>query len=75
MNKKLGQVMTSSRMISFIAFLAATFAWVLDLKALFTVSIIAFIASATLYWTEKNQSNRDKDDRDEHSHMDEHSQT
>ncbi|MGR5120057.1 hypothetical protein ACPV5L_15955 [Vibrio astriarenae] len=66
MNKKLGQVMTSSRMISFIAFLAATFAWVLDLKALFTFSIIAFIASATLYWTERYQSKR-SEDQDEHS--------
>ncbi|MGL6259957.1 hypothetical protein [Vibrio sp. WXL103] len=53
MNKKLGQVMTSSRMVSFIAFLFATFAWILNLKALFTFSLIACVASASLYWSER----------------------
>jgi hypothetical protein len=36
-------------MITFIAFLAATFAWILEMPALFVVSVIALIASSALY--------------------------
>ncbi|MGD8115309.1 hypothetical protein [Vibrio sp. Hep-1b-8] len=57
MNRKLGRVMSSSRMITFIAFLAATFAWILSMPALFTVSVIALIASFALYVTDKFKGN------------------
>ncbi|KGY13307.1 hypothetical protein NM22_07445 [Vibrio tubiashii] len=58
MSRKLGSVMSSSRMISFVAFLAATFAWVLKMPALFTVSLLAFIASGALYLNDKYKQNR-----------------
>lgn len=57
MNRKLGRVMSSSRMITFIAFLAATFAWILNMPALFTVSVIALIASLALYIKDRFRSN------------------
>lgn len=50
MNIKLGQVMSSSRLISFVAFLAATFAWVLNMPALFFVSASFLIISAIVYF-------------------------
>lgn len=53
MNRKLGRVMSSSRMITFVAFLAATFAWILKMPALFTVSLIALVASGVLYLNDK----------------------
>lgn len=56
MDRKLGRVMSSSRMITFIAFLAATFAWVLSMPALFTVSLIALVASGVLYLNDKKKS-------------------
>ncbi len=40
MNTKLGHVMSSSRLICFVAFLAATFAWILKMPALFSVSAL-----------------------------------
>ncbi|MEZ8102677.1 hypothetical protein [Vibrio bivalvicida] len=49
MSRKLGRVMSSSRMITFVAFLAATFAWILKMPALFTVSLLALVASGALY--------------------------
>ncbi len=58
MSRKLGSVMSSSRMISFVAFLAATFAWVLKMPALFTVSLLALIASVALYLNDKYKQNR-----------------
>lgn len=48
-NQKLGQIMTFSRMFSFIAFLSATFAWILSMHVLFTVSILSLIASAIAF--------------------------
>jgi len=53
MSRKLGRVMSSSRMITFVAFLAATFAWILKMPALFTVSLIALVASGVLYLNDK----------------------
>lgn len=58
MDRKLGRVMSSSRMITFIAFLAATFAWVLSMPALFTVSLIALVASGALYINDKRKSEK-----------------
>ncbi|MCK6265784.1 hypothetical protein KP803_21215 [Vibrio sp. ZSDE26] len=49
MNKKLGHIMSSSRLVCFIAFLAATFAWVLTMPALLFVSITFLIVSAVIY--------------------------
>lgn len=53
MSRKLGRVMSSSRMITFVAFLAATFAWILKMPALFTVSLLALVASGVLYLNDK----------------------
>ena len=53
MNKKLGQVMTSSRMITFFAFLAAIFAWFLNMHALFSFTVIALICAAYVYIKDK----------------------
>ncbi len=53
MSRKLGRVMSSSRMITFVAFLAATFAWILKMPALFTVSLLALVASSVLYLNDK----------------------
>ena len=55
MDRKLGRVMSGSRMVTFIAFLAATFAWILKIPALFTVSVVALIASGMLYWNDKRK--------------------
>ncbi|MDK9772066.1 hypothetical protein ACNO65_06940 [Vibrio campbellii] len=52
-SKKLGHVMSFSRMFSFIAFLTATFAWVLSMYALFTVSVVALFVSGLLYLNDK----------------------
>ncbi|ROV58411.1 hypothetical protein EGH82_18540 [Vibrio ponticus] len=49
MNKKLGQVMTSSRMVTFLAFLTALFAWFLNMHALFTFTVLALICAAYIY--------------------------
>ncbi|NOH98966.1 hypothetical protein [Vibrio sp. 99-70-13A1] len=49
MNKKLGHIMSSSRLISFVAFLAATFAWILKMPALFFVSAMFLVVSAIIY--------------------------
>ncbi|MFB9217887.1 hypothetical protein [Vibrio sinaloensis] len=53
MDRKLGRVMSSSRMVTFIAFLAATFAWILKMPALFSISVIALVCSAALYFYDK----------------------
>ncbi len=58
MNRKLGRVMSNSRMVSFVAFLAAVFAWVLKMPALLTVSIVALLFSAALYLYDKYKSNQ-----------------
>lgn len=58
MSRKLGRVMSGSRMITFVAFLAATFAWILNMPALFTVSVIALVASGALYINDK-RNNKD----------------
>ncbi|MGY3571240.1 hypothetical protein [Vibrio paucivorans] len=49
MNKKLGHVMSSSRFICFIAFLTATFAWVLGMPALLFASVMCLVVSAVVY--------------------------
>ncbi|EHI9272015.1 hypothetical protein J9102_001109 [Vibrio vulnificus] len=41
--------MSFSRMFSFVAFLSATFAWILSMYALFTVSVAALVVSLLLY--------------------------
>ncbi|MBN8102796.1 hypothetical protein J0J22_07945 [Vibrio vulnificus] len=53
MQQKLGHVMSFSRMFSFVAFLTATFAWILSMYALFTVSIVALVVSLLLYLRDK----------------------
>ncbi|EIH0731894.1 hypothetical protein JKP10_14335 [Vibrio vulnificus] len=53
MQQKLGHVMSLSRMFSFVAFLTATFAWILSMYALFTVSIVALVVSLLLYLRDK----------------------
>lgn len=58
MSRKLGRVMSNSRMITFVAFLAATFAWVLEMPALFTVSLIALVASGALYLNDKRNNKK-----------------
>jgi len=57
MNIKLGHVMSSSRLICFVAFLAATFAWILKMPALFSVSALFLLVSAIVYVVDiwKNQ--------------------
>jgi len=61
MSRKLGRVMSSSRMITFVAFLAATFAWILNMPALFTVSLLALVASGALYLNDKlKRRNKEK---------------
>ncbi|MEZ8607051.1 hypothetical protein AB4562_02940 [Vibrio sp. 10N.222.54.A1] len=57
MNTKLGHVMSSSRLICFVAFLAVTFAWILKMPALFSVSALFLLVSAIVYVTDlwKNQ--------------------
>ncbi len=60
MSRKLGRVMSGSRMITFVAFLAATFAWVLKMPALFTVSLLALIASGALYLNDKYKHNKNE---------------
>jgi hypothetical protein len=46
---KLGHVMSFSRLFSFVAFLTATFAWILSLNGLFAVAAVALVVSAMLY--------------------------
>jgi len=60
MSRKLGRVMSSSRMITFVAFLAATFAWILKMPALFTVSLIALVASGALYLNDKLKQSKEE---------------
>ncbi|AIW16155.1 hypothetical protein OPW41_03990 [Vibrio europaeus] len=60
MSRKLGRVMSSSRMITFVAFLAATFAWILKMPALFTVSLIALVASGGLYLNDKYKHRKEE---------------
>ncbi|EIW7864033.1 hypothetical protein MH171_004020 [Vibrio parahaemolyticus] len=57
-SNKLGHVMSFSRMFSFIAFLTATFAWILSMYALFTVSVVALVASAILYLKDRFYQNK-----------------
>ena len=52
-NRRLGNIMSFSRMFSFVAFLTATFAWILSMYALFTVSIVALVVSLLLYLRDK----------------------
>ncbi|MDF2152265.1 hypothetical protein [Vibrio sp. CAU 1672] len=52
-SNKLGQVMSVSRMFSFIAFITATFAWILNMYALFTVSVVALVTSSLFYLKDK----------------------
>lgn len=54
-NIKLGHVMTVSRLLSFVGFLTATFAWILGMYPLFTLSAIAFTASAVFHAKKQTQ--------------------
>ncbi|WP_260260260.1 hypothetical protein [Vibrio intestinalis] len=49
MDRKLGQVMTQSRMITFIAFLAAIFSWALNMRALLFVSVVALVVAMVVF--------------------------
>ncbi|WJK26314.1 hypothetical protein QSJ11_08425 [Vibrio parahaemolyticus] len=64
-SNKLGHVMSFSRMFSFIAFLTATFAWILSMYALFTVSVVALVVSAILYLKDRFLSKQENDYRKE----------
>ncbi|EGR1548544.1 hypothetical protein ACTNNG_003896 [Vibrio parahaemolyticus] len=57
-SNKLGHVMSFSRMLSFISFLTATFAWILSMYALFTVSVVALVVSAILYLKDRFYQNK-----------------
>ncbi|ELB1484400.1 hypothetical protein QPP83_003624 [Vibrio parahaemolyticus] len=57
-SNKLGHVMSFSRMFSFIAFLTATFAWILSMYALFTVSVVALVVSVILYLKDRFYQNK-----------------
>ncbi|EIN6342273.1 hypothetical protein [Vibrio parahaemolyticus] len=57
-SNKLGHVMSFSRMFSFIAFLTATFAWILSMYALFTVSVVALLVSVILYLKDRFYQNK-----------------
>ncbi|MBE5148785.1 hypothetical protein HJ042_11825 [Vibrio parahaemolyticus] len=57
-SNKLGHVMSFSRMFSFIAFLTATFAWILSMYALFTVSVVALVVSAIFYLKDRFYQNK-----------------
>lgn len=48
-SNKLGHVMSFSRLFSFIAFLAATLAWILEMNAVFAIAVLALVVSAILY--------------------------
>ncbi|PFG56220.1 hypothetical protein ATG66_2546 [Vibrio sp. ES.051] len=65
-SNKLGHVMTFSRMFSFIAFLIATFAWVLNMYALFTVSVLAIVVSVTFYLKDKLYQHKSRITEKEH---------
>ncbi|MGC9402084.1 hypothetical protein [Vibrio genomosp. F10] len=52
MNTKLGRVMSSSRLVCFSAFLAATFAWILKMPVLFFVSAAFLLFSAFIYFAD-----------------------
>ncbi|MEZ9233108.1 hypothetical protein AB4259_18720 [Vibrio amylolyticus] len=49
MNIKLGHIMSSSRLVCFVAFLAAIFAWALSMPVLFIVSVLFLVVSAIIY--------------------------
>ncbi|RJX75360.1 hypothetical protein DZ860_01370 [Vibrio sinensis] len=49
MERKLGQVMTNSRMVTFLAFLAAVFGWFLQMRVLLFVSVFTLCVGAVLY--------------------------
>ncbi|EHZ7343820.1 TPA: hypothetical protein I7130_16430 [Vibrio vulnificus] len=66
MQQKLGHVMSFSRMFSFVAFLTATFAWILSMYALFTVSAAALVVSLLLYLRDRFEQ-RYRDNRKEKS--------
>ncbi len=58
MSRKLGRVMSSSRMITFVAFLCAVFAWVFKMPVLLTVSIAALVVSSALYINDKYRKSK-----------------
>ncbi|MGF1718511.1 hypothetical protein L4D20_00530 [Vibrio kyushuensis] len=60
MNIKLGQIMTSSRLSCFVAFVGATLAWVLKMPTLLVLSVIFLLFSAVLYLAD-NWKNRAKE--------------
>ncbi|KAB0464826.1 MULTISPECIES: hypothetical protein [Vibrio] len=63
MNIKLGHVMSSSRLICFVAFLTATFAWILNMPALFSVSALFLIISAIVYIADLCKNKKKRRDR------------
>ncbi len=60
MSRKLGRIMSSSRMTLFVAFLTATLAWILHMPILFTVSILALVVSVALYLFDKYKASKEK---------------
>ena len=53
MNRKLGRVVTNRRIATLITFLAAIFAWFLDMQTLFIVSVVVLVFGITLYIKDK----------------------
>ncbi|WP_070965830.1 hypothetical protein [Vibrio sonorensis] len=58
MNKKLGHVMSSSRLCAFISFLSGVLAWVLNMPLLWSIAGIALVISAVIYLGER--TNKEK---------------
>ncbi len=48
-SRKLGRVMSGSRMTAFIASMLAIFAWIMSMPALFTVSVGGLIVTGIVY--------------------------
>ncbi|GAA5645914.1 MULTISPECIES: hypothetical protein [Vibrio] len=60
MSRKLGRVMSGSRMITFVAFVTAVLAWVLEMPALFTVSVAALVVGGILFIRDKRRQSNDE---------------
>ncbi|MGD8110043.1 hypothetical protein ACQEXU_03755 [Vibrio sp. TRT 21S02] len=60
MNRKLGRVMSLSRMLSFVAFLTATFAWVLEMPVLLYAAVTCLAISGGIYMVEKRKVHQDE---------------
>lgn len=52
-SRKLGRVMSGSRMMAFIACMLAIFAWIMSMPALLTVSVGGLIVTGVVYLKNK----------------------